>query len=90
VHDLPLADLRTGACASTGGTSIECVAMHMQEHGVRRAVIVTDGFVGRPGVQSREILERCRLGVALLGRATHRGDLAPVANHWLDLGRGEA
>jgi hypothetical protein len=89
VHDLPLADLRTGACASTGGTSIECVAMHMQEHGVRRAVIVTDGFVGRPGVQSLDILKRCRLGVALLGGSTHRGDLEPVANHWLDLGRGK-
>ncbi len=89
VHDVPLAELRTGACASTGGTSIECVAMHMQEHHVRRAVIVTDGFVGRPGATSLETLKRCRLGVALLGRSTHRGDLESVADCWLDLGRGE-
>lgn len=88
VHDLPLAELRKGACASTGGTSIECVAMHMQEHGVSRAVIVTDGFVGRPGASSRETLKGSRLGVALLGHATHRGDLDGVVDHWIDLGRG--
>jgi hypothetical protein len=88
VHDLPLAELCKGACASTGGTSIECVAMHMHEHGVSRAVIVTDGYVGRPGASSRETLMRSRLGVALLGRATHRDDLDGVVDHWIDLGKG--
>ena len=48
VEPLPLAALRRGRLATTLGTSIDCVAAHLLAHpAVRRAVIVTDGYVGR-------------------------------------------
>jgi hypothetical protein len=85
VVDIGFGDLRRGSCPSTGGTCIECVANHMRRHQVRRAVIVTDGFVGTPGAASRDTLASCRLGVALTGSSTHRRDLEGLANHWIDL-----
>ena len=48
VKDISLRQLSHGACESTGGTSISCVAGHIREHRVRRAVILTDGYVGTP------------------------------------------
>lgn len=47
VSDSTVAELRAGKRLSTGGTDIACVAEHMQRHQVRRAVLVTDGFVGK-------------------------------------------
>src|SRR5438105_12097897 len=48
VEPLPLSALRRGRLATTLGTSIDCVAAHLLAHpAVRRAVIVTDGYVGR-------------------------------------------
>ena len=85
VVDVSFAELRAGVCPTTGGTCIECVANHMRQHRVRRAVIVTDGFVGTPGAASRDTLERCRLGVALTGPSTTRRDLNHVTDHWIDL-----
>jgi hypothetical protein len=85
VVDIGFAELRKGICPSTGGTCIECVANHMRRHQVRRAVIVTDGFVGTPGAASRDTLASCCLGVALTGSSTHRRDLEGLANHWIDL-----
>jgi hypothetical protein len=49
IAEVELRELSRGVVKSTGGTSVECVAAHMHQHGVRRAVIVTDGFVGKPG-----------------------------------------
>jgi hypothetical protein len=47
VERLPLADLRRGRLITTGGTSIDAVLGHLVAHpAVRRAVIVTDGYVG--------------------------------------------
>jgi hypothetical protein len=57
----------------------------MRRHQVRRAVIVTDGFVGTPGAASRDTLASCCLGVALTGSSMHRRDLEGLANHWIDL-----
>jgi hypothetical protein len=85
VVDVSFAELRAGVCPTTGGTCIECVANHMRQHRVRRAVIVTDGFVGTPGAASRDTLKNCRLGVALTGPRTHVGDLTAVTDHWIDL-----
>lgn len=41
VADISLAELRRGVCKSTGGTDISCVAEHMAEHRVRRALLIS-------------------------------------------------
>jgi hypothetical protein len=61
------AQLRGGFCRSTGGTDIRCVTRHMERHKVRRAVMLTDGYVGNPDASGREVLTRARLGVAYTG-----------------------
>jgi hypothetical protein len=45
VADVSVANLRRGVCPTTGGTDVGCVAEHIEQHRVRRAVIVTDGWV---------------------------------------------
>lgn len=89
VCDVGVRDLRAGVIHSTGGTSIECVAQHMQAHRVRRAVIVTDGYVGTPGAEGRAVLERCTVGVALFGPSIHRASLEAFADHWLEIDGGD-
>jgi hypothetical protein len=89
VHDIEIAELAKGLCVSTGGTSIECVASHIDKHRIARAVMVTDGHVGQPSVTSLAVLKRCRLGVALLGESTNRTDLEQVSDAWLELNEGE-
>jgi hypothetical protein len=84
VHDVSLNGLRNGECRTTGGTSIECVAVHMRDHRVRRAVLLTDGWVGRPRSSSAEALAAVRLGVALTS-ASNRNDLEPYVRHWAEL-----
>jgi hypothetical protein len=64
------------------------VAHHIREHRVRRAVIITDGYVGKPGAVSRATLESCRIGVALTGPSTTRADLEGLADHWITLDGG--
>ena len=85
VVDVTLQQLRAGYCVTTGGTCIGCVAQHMQQHKVRRAVIVTDGFVGAPGVVARRILESVRIGVALTPDNSIRRDLEGLVEHWAQL-----
>ncbi len=85
VADVTIADLRRGVCSTTGGTSIECVAHHVRENRVRRAVLVTDGYVGAPSASARGVLEGCLLGVALLGPTSRRADLGDLVDNWLDL-----
>lgn len=59
VHDVDAVQLRRGNVLSTRGTSIACVAEHMVTHGVRRAVIVTDGEVGDvPEPLAEKLLQR--------------------------------
>ena len=81
VADISTAELRQGVCQSTGGTSISCVAGHMQKNAVRRAVIITDGWVGQPRGAHRNTLAAAKLGVAYLGSSTNELDLAAVADH---------
>ncbi|MFM7808808.1 MAG: hypothetical protein ACKPEA_12930, partial [Planctomycetota bacterium] len=84
VVDATLQQLRSGFVKSTNGTCIECVGEHMTRHGVRRAVLVTDGYVGAPGASTRKALEQAVLGVALTSGGK-RGDLHAVVDHWVDL-----
>jgi hypothetical protein len=89
VADVSLDALRRGECHSTGGTSIQCVAGHMREHRVQRAVLVTDGFVGAPTSDDLETLERARIGVALTPGFRTRNDLEGVADRWAELNSSE-
>lgn len=90
VVDITRAELRAGRCSSTGGTSIDAVAEHMAAHDVRRALIVTDGWVGRPKGQHQKTLERAQVAVAYLGHEPNRDDLAEIANHTDTLLIGDA
>ena len=54
-------------CRSTGGTSIECVAAHMAAKRVRRALLITDGYVGKAYGQHKRTLGEVQLAVAFLG-----------------------
>ncbi|MBM4345942.1 MAG: hypothetical protein FJ100_21420 [Deltaproteobacteria bacterium] len=46
ISDVTVQNMRRGRFQSTFGTSIACVAEHMVENAVRRAVVITDGHVG--------------------------------------------
>jgi hypothetical protein len=80
VADVTLPELRRGVCKSTGGTDIACVAAHIEANGVRRALIVTDGWVGTPRAHHHQTLSKTKLAVALLGSAINASDLTTVAN----------
>ena len=81
VADITVRDLRSGKCESTGGTDIACVADHMSKHKVRRAVLVTDGWVGLPQGEHKQVLQSARLAVAYLGNNINQTDLQAVSNH---------
>lgn len=88
VADISLAQLRQGVCQSTGGTSIECVAEHIQAQRVRRALLITDGWVGQPRGEHLQTLTNTRLAVAYLGRSTNTKDLQSVARYTATLSTG--
>jgi hypothetical protein len=79
------AGLRAGICKTTGGTDIACVAEHMEANRIRRTLIVTDGWVGKPRGHHQQTLSAAKLAVALLGASTNTDDLSGVANftHYL-------
>lgn len=85
VEDVSLAGLRNGDCTTTGGTDIACVVSHMKGNLVKRAVIITDGYVGIPSGEHRRTLENAILGVALTPGMTTRSDLDAVTDHWTQL-----
>ena len=59
VAPLTLHDLRRGRLVTSDGTDIDCVFDDLAERTERRAVIVTDGDVGRPGpARTSALLER--------------------------------
>lgn len=69
--------LGRGRVATTWGTDIACVTAHLRAHRVRRALILTDGWVGPMPSEDRVALRRRRLraGVVL----TQGGDPAFAA-----------
>jgi hypothetical protein len=85
VSDVTLAELRRGVCRTTGGTSIECVANHMIRHKVKRALIVTDGYVGTPGATGDAWMKSSRIAVAVTPGASLRRDLEPYTDVWTEL-----
>jgi hypothetical protein len=89
VADVSLAELRQGVCKTTGGTDINCVAEHMLANRVRRALLITDGWVGVPRGQHQCTLGSARLAVAFAGASVNQTDLKAVANHTAILSIGD-
>jgi hypothetical protein len=76
VADHSFADLAAGRVTSTWGTDIGCVAEHVRRNRVKRAVLITDGYVGRARGIDAQTLGGMRLAVAYTGHGNQR-DLAP-------------
>jgi hypothetical protein len=85
VADITILELRRGICRTTGGTDIGCVAAHIIKHRVRRAILLTDGFVGRARGSHEKALASTRLGVALTPGTCYRHDLEPFVTRWAEL-----
>jgi hypothetical protein len=77
VAEHSLADLAGGRVTSTWGTDIRCVAEHARRHRVKRAVLITDGYVGRAHGIDADTLDGLRLAVAYTGGSCNDRDLAP-------------
>jgi hypothetical protein len=88
IADITLSELKAGKCKSTGGTDITCVARHMAKHQVKRALIITDGWVGAPGGQHLTTLTQAKLAVAYIGSQVNQSDLKSVANYTTILKEG--
>jgi len=73
VRDINPKELRSGRVSSTWGTEIACVTGHLLEQGVRRALILTDGWVGTPPSSHLKDLRerRARVGVVLTDSGDH-------------------
>ncbi len=72
VHDVELRALLRGACVSTGGTDIAPVTSHLLAQRVRRAVLLTDGVVGRVPPEHARRLAKCGARCAVV--LTANGD----------------
>ncbi len=89
ISDVSLEEMRQGIVRSTGGTDIACVADHLPRNKIRRACVITDGWVGSPTGYHLETLAKTKLAVAYTGDGANTDDLAQVANHVAHLGMGE-
>ncbi len=58
----------------------------MRDNGVKRAAIITDGFVGHAGIDSANVFKTVTVGVALTPGCSTRMDLEAHADHWIELG----
>ena len=72
VTDVSFRELAAGVVRTTGGTSIECIVAHMRRHDVRRAVWITDGWVGVPSKADEAWLKQRRIAVAYVGPTPER------------------
>jgi hypothetical protein len=78
---VPLADLARGRADTTGGTDIACVLEHLATHRARRALVITDGYVGRVSQAAVDRVVRAGVDVrALLTPGGWRHDLAPLVS----------
>jgi hypothetical protein len=79
INDISPADLRKGKLETTGGTTIDVVTDHILKGKVRKALIVTDGWVGN--IPSAHLEKLRKANVRMQGVITHNGDpqfLKPV------------
>ena len=68
------------------GSTGEFYALSAEE---RRAVLLTDGFVGKPGASASQTLGSAVLGVALTPGNRLRTDLEAYTRHWAQLQEGQ-
>ena len=72
IDDIDLRQLARGVRVTTGGTSIAPVTRHALDHRVKRALFVTDGWVGEvPDEHARELAQR---GARFAAVVTHAGE----------------
>ena len=81
ISDITLGDIRRGIVKTTNGTDVCCIAEHMKNNKVRRACIITDGWVGEPHGGHFTTMAKSRLGVAYAGDPVNTNDLSGVVNH---------
>ena len=81
ITDVSHEDIRKGIVKSTFGTDVVCIAEHMKANKVRRACIITDGWVGEPVGGHHETMSKAKLGVAYAGHTANTTDLSGVSNH---------
>jgi hypothetical protein len=72
VAPLTHAQLRRGVRLTTGGTDIDAVTTHLLAHRARRALVVTDGWVG--AIPADHLARMRRDGVRLVAAVTDGGD----------------
>jgi len=81
-----LAALARGEVPTTGGTEGACVFEHALAAGVRKVLVITDGYVGETKARLAERVRKSRLDVrVLLTPGGWRPDLAPVASRFVPL-----
>ena len=81
IADVNHEEIRKGIVKTTGGTDVVCIAEHMKTNDVRRACIITDGWVGEPRGGHHETMSKAKLGVAYAGDPPNTTDLSDVSNH---------
>jgi hypothetical protein len=84
VEPMPPLALKRGQIRSTMGTDINCVLKHLIEQTkpfVRKALVVTDGYVGKPLPEYLRILQArgIRIYVVLPAESAYRSDLDEIA-----------
>ena len=67
VVDVTLRQFKSGERNTSYGTDVECVANHIKQNKIKRACLVTDGYVGDTAGEQKRTLESTKLGVALTG-----------------------
>ncbi len=84
VHDVDLRDLVRGVRVTTGGTDVAPVTGHLLAQHVRRAVLLTDGWVGDvPAEHARALSKRgARCAVVLTANGDARLAAALAARVW--------
>ena len=85
VEDIPMRELERGLLRTGGGTSIECIARHIEAEQIRRALILTDGHVGYPSAETARTLSKTRLAVAWVGESPSNSDLGRFAGRSMRL-----
>jgi predicted metal-dependent peptidase len=80
VHPIRMEDLRRGRLDTTGGTDLGCVLQHALLHRLRKVLIITDGYVGKPTAARAAALRQSGLELrVVLTPQGWRKDLEDVA-----------
>jgi hypothetical protein len=83
VVTVPLADFLRGRADTTGGTDVACVLKDLLITRPRRALVITDGYVGRVSTADKELVDRAGVDVrAVLTPGGLRTDLEPLASRF--------